>query len=85
MKALIVGDSCGALESARELGAAGWTVGIGSISRLGWAAASRWNSHWHHVPPPMDDLEGFIRAINRVTEKYHYEVVFGGRYRPKLS
>ncbi len=77
MKALIVGDSCGALESARELGAAGWTVGIGSVSRLGWAAASRRTSHWHHVPPPIDDLEGFIGAINRATEKHHYEIVFG--------
>ncbi len=77
MKVLIVGDSCGALASARELGAAGWMVGIGSNSRLGWAAVSRWTSHWHHVPPRFGDLEGFIRAINRVTEKHHYEVVFG--------
>ncbi len=77
MKVLIVGDSCGALASVRDLGPAGWIVGIGSSSRLGWAAASRWASNWHHVPPPFDDLEGFIRAINRVTEKHHYEVVFG--------
>ncbi len=39
---------------------------------------SGWTSHWHHVPPPIDDLEGFIRAINRVTDKHHYEIVFGG-------
>lgn len=76
MKVLIVGDSCGALASARELGAAGWTVGIGSGSRFGWAAASRWTSHWHYLPP-LDDPEGFIRTVNRVTEKHGYEVVFG--------
>lgn len=75
MKVLIVGDSCGALASARELGAAGWTVGIGSDSRFGWAAASRWTSHWHYLPP-LDDPEGFIRTVNRVTEKHGYEVFF---------
>ena len=49
MKALIVGDSCGALATVRELGRAGWTVGIGSSSRFGWAAMSRYATHWHHV------------------------------------
>ncbi len=61
----------------RELGRAGWIVGIGSSSRFGWAAASRWASHWHHVPPPVGDLGEFIGAINWATEKHGYEVVFG--------
>ena len=52
MKALIVGESSGALATVRELGRAGWTVGVGSSSRFGWAASSRWVSHWHRVPPP---------------------------------
>ena len=77
MKALIVGDSTGTLAAVRELGRAGWTVGIGSRSRLGWAAVSRWTSHWHYVPTPVGDLEGFFGAINRATEKHGYEVVFG--------
>ncbi len=77
MKALIVGDSCGALATVRELGRAGWTVGIASKSRFGWAAASRWTSRWHHVPPPISDLGEFIGAINRATEMHGYEVIFG--------
>ncbi len=77
MKALIVGDTSGALAVVRELGRAGWTVGIGSSSRFGWAAASRWASHWHHVLPPFGDPGEFIGAINRATEKHGYEVVFG--------
>ena len=77
MKALIVGDSCGALATVRELGRAGWTVGIGSSSRFGWAAISRYATHWHHVPPPASDLGEFIGAINRATEKHGYEVIFG--------
>jgi hypothetical protein len=77
MKALIVGDSCGALATVRELGRAGWTVGIGSSSRFGWAAMSRYATHWHHVPPPVSDLGEFIGAINRATEKHGYEVIFG--------
>jgi len=77
MKALIVGDSCGALATVRELGRAGWTVGIGSSSRFGWAAMSRYATHWHHVPPPVSDLGEFVGAINRATEKHGYEIVFG--------
>jgi len=77
MKALIVGDSCGALATVRELGPAGWTLGVGSSSRFGWAASSRWVSHWHRVPPPVSDLGEFIGAINRATEKHGYDVIFG--------
>lgn len=77
MKALIVGDSCGALAAVRELGRAGWTLGVGSSSRFGWAASSRWVSHWHRVPPPVSDLGEFIGAINKATEKHGYEVIFG--------
>jgi hypothetical protein len=77
MKALIVGDSCGALGAARELGRAGWTVGIGSPSRLGLAAVSRWSSHWHRVPEPLGVLDDFLGAINTATRTHEYEVVFG--------
>ncbi len=77
MKAVIVGDSSGALAAVRELGRAGWIVGIGSSSRFGWAAMSRYAAHWHHVPPPVSDMGEFIGAINRATEKHGYEVVFG--------
>lgn len=76
MNVLIVGDSCGALEATRELAKAGWTVGIGSDSRLGWATASRWASHWHDIPPPLGDSMEFIEAVNRVARKYDYELVF---------
>lgn len=77
MKLLIVGDRSGALAATRELGRAGWTVGIGSPSRLGWAAVSRRSSHRHRVPPPIGALDGFIEAINTATKKNEYEVVFG--------
>jgi len=77
MKVLIVGDSCGALEATRELAKAGWTVGIGSDSRYGWATASRWASCWHYIPPPLGDPLEFVQDINRVAEKFDYELVFG--------
>lgn len=77
MKVLIVGDSCGALEATRELGKAGWTVGIGSKSRRGWATASRWASCWHHIPHPLGDAQEFVQQVNRAAEKGGYELVFG--------
>lgn len=77
MKVLIAGDSCGALETTRELAKAGWTVGIGSDSRLGWASASRWTSQWHRIPPPLGNSNAFIKEINRVAKKHNYEIVFG--------
>jgi predicted ATP-grasp superfamily ATP-dependent carboligase len=72
-----VGDSCGALEATRELAKAGWTVGIGSESRIGWASASRWTSHWHNIPPPLGDPVAFIDEINRVAIAHDYGLVFG--------
>jgi len=77
MRVLIVGDSCGALETTRELAKAGWTVGVGSDSQFGWASASRWASRWHHIPPPLGDPMEFIENINRATKRYDYELVFG--------
>lgn len=77
MRVLIVGDSCGAIEATLELAKAGWTVGIGSDSRFGWASASRWASHWHRIPPPLGDPLEFIEAINRVARTHDYELVFG--------
>jgi predicted ATP-grasp superfamily ATP-dependent carboligase len=77
MAVLIVGDSCGALAATRELAKAGWTVGIGSNSRIGWASASRWSSRWHRIPPPLGDHTEFVEEINRVAKKHNYELVFG--------
>jgi predicted ATP-grasp superfamily ATP-dependent carboligase len=77
VKVLIVGDSCGALEATRELAKAGWTVGIGSESRFGWASASRWASQWHNIPPPLGDPMEFIDEINRVATAHDYKLVFG--------
>jgi predicted ATP-grasp superfamily ATP-dependent carboligase len=65
------------LETTRELAKAGWTVGIGSSSRHGWASASRWTSRWHHIPPPFGDPMDFVEEINRVARKQEYELVFG--------
>ena len=77
-KALIVGDSTGALAAARDLGRAGWTVGVASKSRLGWASASRWITHWHPMSVSLlDDEEGFLNAINRLMTAEGYEIVFG--------
>ena len=77
MNILIVGDSCGALETTRELAKAGWTVGVGSDSQFDLASASRWVSRWHHIPSPLGDPMEFIEKINRATKKYDYELVFG--------
>ena len=77
MKVLILGDSCGALEGARELAKAGWTVGIGSDSRYGWATASRWASCWHYIPAPLGNSLEFVQEVNRAAEKFGYELVFG--------
>ncbi len=77
MKILIVGDSVGSLTAVRELGAAGWRVGVGSPSRFDLIALSRWTVKWHRVPSPFGDLEDFITAINDAVEKYHYEILLG--------
>lgn len=76
MKALIVGDGTGGLAAVRELGRAGWTVGVGSPGRLGWASVSRWTAHWHRIPAPSGDLETFIGAINQAVARHGYEVAF---------
>lgn len=76
MKALIVGDGTGALAAARELGRAGWFVGIASERRWGWGSVSRWTSRWHHVPAPAGDLGAFADAVNRAIAEQGYEVVF---------
>ncbi len=79
--ALIVGpddfESRNVLAAVRSLGAAGWTVGIGS-PRRGLAVRSRWVRHWHRVPGPSQDSDGFARAIARAIESVGYSVVFAG-------
>ena len=77
MKILIVGASVGALTAVRELGSAGWQVGVGSPSRFDLTALSRWTAKWHWVPSPFGDLEDFITAINDAVEKHHYEILLG--------
>lgn len=76
-RALIVGDSCGALAALRELGRAGWSVGVASQRRLGWASTSRWNQHWHYAPSVNPDTEAFLEAINSATRMRGYEIAFG--------
>ncbi len=76
MKALIVGDGTGALAAVRELGRAGWTLGVGSPKRLGWASLSRWTARWHCIPAPSGDLRAFVDDVNRAVAERGYEVVF---------
>lgn len=76
MKVLIVGDGTGALAAARELGRAGWFVGIASGRRWGWGSLSRQTSRWHHVSTPSGDLNAFVEALNRATAEQGYEVLF---------
>ena len=77
MKILIIGASVGALTAVRELGAAGWHVGVGSPSRFDLIALSRWAVKWHRVPSPLGDLEDFITAINEAVENHQYEILLG--------
>jgi len=76
MKALIVGDGTGALAAVRELGRAGWVVGIASGRRWGWGSRSRWASHWHPVPAPFGDMDAFLDAVNAAIAAQGYDVVF---------
>ena len=62
-----------ALAATRSLGRAGWDVGIachdlGSLPHPGSQVA------WHDVPPPQEDPDAFLAAIQRAGE---YDLVFG--------
>jgi len=78
VRALIVEDGRqrGALAACRALGRAGWTVGIGSPQRGGFAASSRWSSRWHRVPPPEAGQDEFVAATSTAIADGAYDVVF---------
>jgi len=65
------------LAAVRELGRAGWTPGVGSASRRGYAATSRWNRRWHYVPPLVQNPGLFVTAVEEIVGRFGYEVVFG--------
>jgi len=77
VKVLLVGDSPGALAAVRELGRAGWTPGVASPSRLGYAATSRWNRRWHYVPPLVQNPGHFVTAVEEIVGRFGYELAFG--------
>jgi predicted ATP-grasp superfamily ATP-dependent carboligase len=79
-RALIVGDGAArsALAGARALHAAGWTVGIGTPTAGGLAAASRATTARHRVPAPGDGVEEFTAAVAAAVERRRYQLVFGG-------
>ncbi len=79
MRALIVedGEARGALAAVRALGQAGWHVAVGSPQRNGLAAASRWSSSRHGVPPAAAGTGPFLDAVTAAIEASGAEVVFG--------
>ena len=77
MKVIIIGEGTGALAAVRELGSAGWAVGVGSNDRFGMASTSRWCQRHHHVPLPLGDLTPFINGINAAARAEGYEILFG--------
>ncbi len=77
MRALLVGDSPGGLAAVRELGRAGWTVGVANSQPRGYAAASRWTTHRHSLPSLVEDPDRFIAAVDLAVGSHQYEVVFG--------
>ncbi len=78
MRALVIdgGHAPSALAATRELGRAGWTVGVGGAFREGYAAASRWCRQYFEVPSPAAGMDAFISAINRAVAHGGHEVVF---------
>jgi predicted ATP-grasp superfamily ATP-dependent carboligase len=78
MRALVIdgGHAPSALAATRELGRAGWTVGVGAAFPDSYAAASRWCDQYFKVPSPAAGLDGFVSAINRAVDVGRHEVVF---------
>ncbi len=80
MRALLIAQDAhttGLLAATRALGQAGWTVGVGSSKRKGFAVSSRWSKFWHSIPSPAENLDAFVAATNRAITDKGYEVVFG--------
>lgn len=63
------GDERAALAAVRSLGAAGWHVVVASQRPRSLAAASRYAAREAIVPPPLDDPDGFRRAIAALTQR----------------
>jgi len=78
MRVLIVesGFTRGALAGCRALAGAGWHVGIGSSTKQGLAASSRYARRWHRIPPVEDDLDAFLDATETAIRVGGYEVIF---------
>jgi predicted ATP-grasp superfamily ATP-dependent carboligase len=79
MRVLIVGepDSRSALAAVRELGRAGWTVGLGSAAPGRLAAASRWTRARHLVPSAEREADAFLAAVGQAIDRAGYELVVG--------
>lgn len=78
MRALIIAGGRihrGSLAASRALARTGWLVGCGSSDRATLVASSRATKHWHFVPPPEQDLDSFINAVQAAVERIGYEVV----------
>jgi predicted ATP-grasp superfamily ATP-dependent carboligase len=78
MRALVIdgGHAPSALAATRELGQAGWKVGVAAVHTSSFAAASRWCRQRCRIPSPVEDLDGFVEGINRAVEAEGYEVAF---------
>jgi predicted ATP-grasp superfamily ATP-dependent carboligase len=78
MRALVIdgGHAPSALAAVRELGAAGWQVGVGTAHGNSFAAASRWCGRRFEVASPVDSLDQFIAGVNQAVAAGGYEVVF---------
>lgn len=77
MRALIVDPrhARGSLAGVRGLAGAGWTVGVASQNRAGFAASSRHCSRWHRIGCPEDGLGNWVDALNAAIRTEGYEVV----------
>lgn len=78
MRALVLdgGHAPSPLAAIRELGEAGWTVGVGAPSESGFSVASRWCRRFHAVPSPVSGIDAFVDRVNRAVADGGYEVLF---------
>lgn len=78
MRALVIdgGHAPSALAATRELGMAGWSVGVGAAFPDSYAAASRWCVEQFDVPSPTAGMDAFVEAVNEAVASGSHEVVF---------
>lgn len=78
MRALVLdgGHAPSPLAAIRELGEAGWTVGVGAPSEAGFSVASRWCRRYFRVPSPVGSIDQFVAGVNRAVAEEGYEVLF---------